>query len=139
MIWIIIIIASVIVELVTAGMTLMWVAIGGAAAYLSARFGVRLDFQIAIFLGVSLSLMYFIRPYLVKFINKKRTKAHLKQAIGKSVRVLEDFASTDDYGKVFYNGMEWLALVEDDNDIFKKGETAVIAGISGMRLVIRKG
>ncbi len=134
--WIVIIIASVILEIITAGLTLIWLGLGACVALIANICGAGFNICAAIFLGVSAFLLYFVRPYSVSFFNRNRKEKHLKYAIGQKVRVIEEVSSSSDHGRVFYNDMEWLATSELPEENFAAGDTAVIKDISGIRLVI---
>ena len=72
-IWIVAIVAMLIVEALTLGLTTIWFAGGAVVAAILSAVGAPVPVQIIAFLVISLALLYFTRPIVQKYFNKTRT------------------------------------------------------------------
>ena len=71
-VWLLLLIAMIVVELITMGLTTIWFAGGTIIAIILAIFHVPLAIQIVAFLIVSIVLLIFTRPVAVKYFNHDR-------------------------------------------------------------------
>lgn len=134
--WIIVLIAAVLIEVMTLGLTTIWFAGGALAALLVERLNGGFYLQIIVCLVVSLILMYFTRPVAVKHFNGQRKKTNLDTLIGKQAVVTSEICNLQGTGKVVVSGQEWSAKSEKDDQIFLKDETVRILRIKGVKLIV---
>lgn len=130
---------SIIAEAITASLTIIWVALGAAAAFAAARFGLKIEFQLAVFAGVMFVMFYWIRPVLVKLINIPRARKNLREMKGQKVKVLFRIDNARQTGRVSFKGMEWNALAEDEGSIYEEGETVTIVRVEKLQLIVGSG
>ena len=126
-VWLALFVILLIVELLTVGLTSIWFA-GGAL-------GVDLLWQIGAFILVSFVLVYFTRPFAVKYVNAHHEKTNYEQAVGKIVRItqrVDDLAQT---GKGILDGMEWTVRT-DSKEVLEKDTLARVIRISGVKLIV---
>ena len=97
--------------------------------------GVDLIWQIGAFILVSFVLVYFTRPFAVKYVNAHHEKTNYEQAVGKIVRItqrVDDLAQT---GKGILDGMEWTVRT-DGKEVLEKDTLARVIRISGVKLIV---
>jgi len=80
-------------------------------------------------------LVYFTRPFAVKYVNAHHEKTNYEQAVGKIVRItqrVDDLAQT---GKGILDGMEWTVRT-DGKEVLEKDTLARVIRISGVKLIV---
>lgn len=135
-IWLGIIIVGIIAEIVTVGLSAVWFVCGAACAYAAGRFGCSVNMQIAVFLAVSFGLSYFLRPYTVKLLCRRKSSRHARELIGQRVRVIAPVNNAIGEGRVLVGNMEWRAKSRRDEYVFEAGDEAVIDSIEEIVLII---
>ena len=70
--WLVVLIVCILIEIPTLGLTTIWFAGGSLFAALVALLHLPLWLQIAVFIVVSLVLLFLTRPIAVKYFNKDR-------------------------------------------------------------------
>ncbi len=138
MTWLIIMVGLIIIEIVTVGLTTIWFAGGALAAIIVSSLGGNLAVQLIVFLVVSFALLFFTRPFVMKFINKSHIKTNYEGVIGKIVRVTEDINNIDGTGTAMVNGLEWTARASDDEKKIAAGTLAKVINISGVKLIVEE-
>ncbi len=138
MFWLGLMIVLGIVELVSLGLTSIWFAAGALCAFVCALLGLGLGIQIAVFVIVSLVLLFFTRPLAQKYLNSGTTRTNAEALIGRTVRVTGDISNLKDEGQVTVSGLEWTARSSDDTQVFRKGDLVKIVRIEGVKLIVEK-
>ncbi|MBE5877332.1 MAG: NfeD family protein [Lachnospiraceae bacterium] len=138
MTWLIIMVGLIIIEIVTVGLTTIWFAGGALAAIAVSSLGGGLAIQLIVFLVVSFALLFFTRPFVMKFINKSHVKTNYEGVIGKIVRITEDVSNYDGTGTAVVNGQEWTARASDDEKKITAGKLAKVINISGVKLIVEE-
>lgn len=138
MTWLIIMVVLILIEIVTVGLTTIWFAGGALAAIIVSSLGGNLVLQLIVFLIVSFVLLFFTRPFVMKFINKSHVKTNYEGVIGKIVRVTEDINNIDGTGTASVNGLEWTARASDDEKKIAAGTLAKVVNISGVKLIVEE-
>ena len=135
-VWIGIIIVAFIVEVITVGLTTVWFACGALCAYAAQCYGATVNTQIMMFLLISFGLEYFLRPYCVKLLCRRKSARHIEALTGRSVRVIAEVDNTKGEGRVLVDHMEWRARSKRDEYVFSPGDTAVIDHIEDIVLIL---
>ncbi len=135
--WLGIGIIALVVELITIGLTSIWIVGGALVALLINVIGGPVWVQILAFFLITFTLLFFTRPWAIKYLNRQRSATNADSAIGKQVRILERVDNVQETGKALYNGMEWTARALGD-DTFEVNEIAEVVDISGVKLVLKK-
>ncbi|SDB01688.1 NfeD family protein [Eubacterium oxidoreducens] len=137
-VWLVIIVACVVIELATVGLTTIWFACGAGVAMII--YGCKLAFgwQLAGFVIVSLIMLFFTRPFALKYINRKTFKSNVEGAIGKSVMITETVDAQKGTGKGTLDGMEWTVRSKDAKVTYEPGEEVQVAQVSGVKLIVEK-
>lgn len=136
-IWLVIVAIMLIIEIFTMGLTTIWFSIGAAASAAAAALGAPLWIQISLFVVVSLLVMFLVRPFAMRVVNKERMKTNLDAVIGEQAVVRETIDNQQEQGKVVFRSVEWMAR-SFDNTRIPEGEIVQIEEISGVKLVVKK-
>lgn len=135
--WLVILIAALIVEVLTMGLTTIWFAGGALIALIAAALGGPLWLQISVFLVVSIVLLIFTRPLAVKYFNKDRVRTNVESLVGKQAIVLSQIDNVQGIGQVSVSGQEWSARSYADNEKMERGAVVTIVAISGVKLICK--
>lgn len=137
LIWILIAVIFAVIEGFTMGLTTIWFTVGGVGACIIALLGGPLLLQVAVFLIVSIILLYFTRPLAEKRLKIGHEKNNIDQMIDKTCMVTETIKPYHT-GQVKLNGLVWTAVTKDNMDTLAKGELVKIVGIEGVKLIVER-
>lgn len=137
-IWLIVAIILVIVEICTAAFGSICFAIGAGFSALAAGLGAGLTWQIIIFAVVSLLTFIFLRPFVLKFMdrNSKDVKTNVDALIGRKGTVSERIDASQHTGRVAVDGDDWKA-VSENGEIIEKGATVEIINRDSIILTVK--
>jgi membrane protein implicated in regulation of membrane protease activity len=133
--WLIVLAVLIFIEIITLGLTTIWFAGGALVAFIVSLFYDNLLVEIILFLIVSLLLLYFTRPVILKYFNPKRTKTNYEGVIGKEALVITTIDNINASGQVSVDGQEWSAKSLDGLKI-DKGSRVKVQGITGVKLMV---
>jgi membrane protein implicated in regulation of membrane protease activity len=97
-VWLILIIAFIIGELVSVGLTSIWFAAGSLIALFAAIIGAPFGVQILLFIVVSVICLYATRPLAKRFINRNVQSTNADSLIGQEIRITERVSNIDQTG-----------------------------------------
>lgn len=137
-IWLAILVALVVIELLTMGLTTIWFAGGALIATIASLFGAPLSLQIILFLLVSALLLYFTRPVAVKYFNKDRVRTNAESLVGRQAIVISEIDNLQGIGQVNVGGMEWSARTRVDGVKLPVGTVTTILAINGVKLIVEE-
>ena len=135
-VWLALIIFFVVLEIVTVGLTSIWLAGGSLAGLICAAFGMGITGQIIVFAAVSFVLLYFTRPWALKYLKPHLVKTNYEEAVGKNVCVTEQIDNVRGTGTAVMNGLEWTARSVDDEKTFEPGMIVMVKEIKGVTLYV---
>ena len=137
--WLIAAIVLVIVEICTAGFGSICFAIGAGFAALAAGLHANLTWQIIVFVIVSLLTFIFLRPVVVRFLEKKSTdvKTNAEAIIGRKAVVSERIDAAAHTGRVAVDGDDWKA-VSEDGTVIEKGADVEILKLDSIIVTVKK-
>lgn len=135
-IWIVLIVAFAIGEIATVGLTSIWFAGGALAALLCYALGLGLIWQILVFVGVSVVLLAFTRPWAMKYLKPHLTKTNYETVIGENVCLTETVDNQKGTGRAVLKGMEWTARAYEDGKCFEAGTIVTVKEIRGVTLYV---
>ena len=126
--WLIAAIILVIVEICTAGFGSICFAIGAGLAALGAGLGLNTTWQIVVFAVVSMLTFIFLRPVVIRFLEKKSkdVKTNADALIGRKAVVSERIDGAQHTGRVAVDGDDWKAVSTDGSVIEKGAEVEII-------------
>ena len=88
--WLVVFILLILIELATMGLTTIWFAGGAVDGFVASMLGANVVIQAAAFFAVSILLLFFTRPFAVRYINSNKTKTNVDGLIGQEALVLEE-------------------------------------------------
>lgn len=137
-IWLIIAILLVILEICTAAFGSICFAIGAAVAAIAAGLGAGLTWQILIFVVVSMLTFIFLRPFMLKFLDRKSkdVKTNADALVGKQAVVSERIDAAQHTGRVAVDGDDWKA-VSEDGSVIEKGTPVEIVKLDSIILTVK--
>lgn len=138
-IWLIVAIILVILEIATAGFGVICFAIGAGFSALIAGLGGNLTWQIVIFAVVSLLTFIFLRPVVMRFLEKKSkdVKTNAEAIVGRKGVVSERIDATQHTGRVAIDGDDWKAVSEDAS-VIEKGQTVEIVKLDSIIVTVKQ-
>ena len=135
-IWLIISGVCFIVEIITVGFLIFWLAIGALFAMLVSFFTDNIVIQTAVFVISSTVLIFATKPFVKKFAKgKSNFKSNVYSIIGDTGIVTKNIDSINGTGQVKINGELWSAVGKDDIDI-EKGTEVKIVEVKGVKAVV---
>jgi membrane-bound ClpP family serine protease len=142
LLWFLAGLALIFLEFMVPGVILVFFGIGAWAAAVTTHFGLTasFQFQLLVFAGTSILLLVVLRKWIQgKFYGhvgdvQDQTK-NIDEFTGQIVVVLEDVIPNKMKGAVEFKGARWRAV---SNEEIKKGEMAIITGVDGIVLNVRK-
>lgn len=135
-VWLIALVAFIVIEIATMGLTTIWFAGGALIALALALVKVSFYVQLGAFLVISVVLLVCTRPLAVKFFNGKRVKTNVDSIIGKKAIVLAEIDNLKEEGQVILNGMEWSARAYEDGTVIPAGAVVEVKEIRGVKLMV---
>ncbi|MDR2487695.1 MAG: NfeD family protein [Clostridiales Family XIII bacterium] len=123
------------IEGVTLGFVTIWFTIGALIASVIAMAGGNPLLQCAVFVVVSIVLLIFTRPILVKHLKVGREKNVTEQIEGKLGLVTEAIAPFDS-GLVKVGGIIWTAVGESPDFTAESGAEVRVRRVEGVKLIV---
>ncbi|MCR4605177.1 MAG: NfeD family protein [Eubacterium sp.] len=136
-IWLGVVIFTLIVEIMTQGLTTIWFSIGAAVAAVSIIWNAPIWLQIAIFCVLSVVIMLLARPFAKRMMQSNITPTNIDRLISEKAVVIKEINNKKESGQVSVRDLEWLARSADDS-VIEKGETVTILRIEGVKLIVEK-
>lgn len=133
--WIVIVLAALLLEMITSTFLFIWFSLGGIAAIIAYFLGAAIIAQVLIFIIISAVLLIVGYP-LVKKTIKKTVPKTLKQEesyIGREFLIDEDVIEK---AIIKVDGIYWT--VKNDGETINKGDRIRIIGLEGNKLVVKK-
>jgi len=133
-IWLGVVVACVIVELLTTSLTTIWFAFSGVLMIFLSKTGIALQWQILIFLGISFALLFLTRPLVMKKI--KATKTNVNALEGQEVLVVKTISKFQKGEAKTKNGVIWTCVSEGEDEI-PEGAIGLVTKVDGNTLIIK--
>ncbi len=137
MLWLLILAILIFIEIITLGLTTIWFAGGALVAFIISLFYDNLLVELILFLVVSVILLYFTRPLVLKYFNPKKGKVNQEGIVGRTAMVTAAIDNRIAAGQVEIDGVVWSAK-SLDNIVIEQGSEVKIHGISGVRLIVSR-
>ena len=134
-IWLIIAGVALIVEIMTVGFLVFWLAIGALIAMVVSFFIDSILVQTAVFVVSSAILLFATKPFVKKFANTKNVKTNAFSIIGKEGLVIKEIDSINEKGQVKVSGETWTAIGKDDEKI-PVGTKIKVTEIDGVKAIV---
>jgi membrane protein implicated in regulation of membrane protease activity len=91
-----------------------------------------------VFVIVSFILLFFTRPFALKYVNRYTVKTNVESLIGKYARVTAEINNLEGRGAAVLNGQEWTARALEDDNIYPVGAMVEVKDIRGVKLIVSK-
>ncbi|MBP5406095.1 NfeD family protein [bacterium] len=137
-IWLVVAVASFILEIFIPGFWVAILGIGALAAAPLAALGAGTTWQILVFAVVSIVAVIFFRPLALKYFFKSSEKreANTSAMIGRKAKVLSKITA-DEPGKAKIGSEVWTAVPENEESVFEEGETVEITAVDGAKIIVK--
>ncbi len=134
-IWLVIAGVCLVIEIMTTGFLVFWLAIGALISMIVSLFTNSILIQTAVFVISSAILIFATKPFVKKFAKTKNVKTNAFSIIGQNGIVTKEIDSINSKGQVKIDGETWSAVGKNDMDIPKGTEVEVLE-IKGVKAVV---
>lgn len=135
--WLIALVVFLVIEATTLGLATIWFAGGALVALIAAMCGAGIVIQIVLFLVVSLVLLFFTRPFAVRFLNKDTLKTNVDRVVGMEGVVTEEISNLAGTGKVSLGGNIWTARTENEGGTIPVDTVVAVLRVEGVKLIVK--
>lgn len=136
-VWLAAFVVFVGIEAATMALTTIWFAGGALVAFFLALAGAGRNIQFAAFFIISCVLLFFTRPFALKYVNKNTVKTNVEGIIGKKARITSAVNNDQATGAAVVSGQEWTARSENGDPI-EEGTIVMIKAVSGVKLIVSR-
>lgn len=136
--WIGILIAAIIVEVLTDQLVSIWFVPAAIVSTVLDFLDVKLIWQILVFLVIAAAGIVVAKVVLVKYKPEKDTRTNIDAIVGERCIVTEKIDNYAGCGQARVNGQIWSARGAGDNDVFEVGEVLNIVAIEGVKIICKK-
>ena len=137
LLWIVMMTAAGVIELMTASLVSVWFVVGGFAALLLSLTPASVFAQWLVFALVSLIVLVLFRGRIAAKLRKKHVATNADSVIGKTVPLQETVDNEKGTGLLLLGDQEWTARAEHDADVIPKGELVRVLRIEGVKLIVK--
>lgn len=134
--WLIILVACIVIEILTLGLTTIWFAVGALVAFVATLLSAPMWLQIVLFVVASALMLIFTRPWAVKFINTGAEKTNYESMSGRVGVVTEEINNLLAAGCVKVGGQDWTARSAEPEEIIPVGSEVAVIRIDGVKLIV---
>ena len=136
--WLVFFLILIGIEAASMALTTIWFAGGALAAFILSLFGVGVEAQLVVFVVVSFLLLFFTRPWAMRYVEKNRTKTNVEGLVGKEARITQEVNNRMNTGTALLNGQEWSARAQNDDQVYPPDCLVTVREIRGVKLIDRK-
>ncbi len=134
--WLVFFLILVGIEAATLALTTIWFAGGALTAFILSLFGVSVEAQLVVFVVVSFILLFFTRPWAMRYVERNRTKTNVEGLVGKTVRVTQEVNNRMNTGTAMLDGQEWSARAVKEDQVYAANTLVVVKEIRGVKLIV---
>jgi len=127
-----------VIELCTVDLVSVWFACASLVVGIVAAIFPELDivWQLAIFVGLSAALFLATRPFVKRFMQRKKgQETNLDLIVGSTARVTERIENDAEAGAVKVGGLVWTAR-SVDGSLIEVGEIVTVKEIKGNKVFV---
>jgi len=139
-IWLLVAAVFVVIEIFTSGFAVACFSVGCVLASVLAACNLSLTWQIVAFAAGTFLAFVFIRPFVMKYIDKKTNdndvRTNMDNIVGKTAVVTERIEEGG-YGRVKIDGDDWKACT-DDGSAAETGEKVTVISYESIILTVKK-
>ena len=130
--WLGLFLLAVIFEAATVDFVAIWFAVGSVPAFILAIVGAPIWLQVSTFLVITIVLISFTRPYMLRYFKTNQIKTNAQSVIGKTATV-SMIILPNEIGAVKLRGQEWSAIASSKIEV---GTEVRILEIEGVKLIV---
>ncbi len=134
--WLVFFLILIGIEAASMALTTIWFAGGALAAFILSLFGVGVETQLVVFVVVSFLLLFFTRPWAMRYVEKNRTKTNVEGLVGKEARITQEVNNRMNTGTALLNGQEWSARAQNDDQVYPPDCLVTVREIRGVKLIV---
>ena len=134
--WLVFFLILIGIEAASMALTTIWFAGGALAAFILSLFGVGVEAQLVVFVDVSFLLLFFTRPWAMRYVEKNRTKTNVEGLVGKEARITQEVNNRMNTGTALLNGQEWSARAQNDDQVYPPDCLVTVREIRGVKLIV---
>lgn len=137
-IWIGLLVVMILIEACTMGLTTIWAAAVCIPMVFVTKTGLALQWQFLIFIFVTAVLVFFTRPFVVKYLKTgDESRGNINSLDGQFVLCIKKISEFK-FGEVkTRNGVVWTAKLEDGQKEISENETCIVSRVEGNTLVVK--
>ena len=136
-IWLIIAGVCLIIEIATIGFLLFWFAVAALITCILSLFIHNVIIQTAIFIIISVILIFLTKPLTDKITKKDQTVTNSNSIIGKEAIVTKEInTKANVIGQIKIGGDTWSATTCNFSNVIPVGSTVKILQIDGVKLIV---
>ncbi|MCI9361345.1 MAG: NfeD family protein [Hungatella sp.] len=136
--WLVFFLILIGIEAASMALTTIWFAGGALVAFLLSLFGVETEAQLVVFVVVSFVLLFFTRPWAMRYVERNRTKTNVDGLVGKEARITGEVNNRMNTGTAILNGQEWSARAEKNDEVYPPDTLVTVRKIQGVKLIVSK-
>lgn len=136
-IWLGILILCLIIEGATWGLTTIWAAIAALPMIFIARTGLKFQWQVLIFVTLTLILLISTRPFAIKKLKNGKEKTNVNTMVGEEVLITKEISEFQKGEAKAKNGIIWSAK-SSGNNLIKKNSICIIKEVQGNTIVVEE-
>ncbi len=134
--WLILLIACMVVELITVGLVSIWLAAGALVSLIVAASGGPFWLQVVLFFAVSALALLITRPLAKRYINRRVHPTNADSLVGAVITVKETVDNRAETGMGVVHGQEWTLRSSDDRVVLPMDCLAKVVEIQGVKLIV---
>ena len=135
--WLILMVVLFVVEALVPGLVSIWFAFGALAALAACLLHTPGWLQLAVFLLVSVALLFLTRPFAKKYINAKVQPTNADRILSAECIVKEQIDNIAGSGMIAVDGKDWSAR-SADGSVISAGEHVIVERIEGVKAIVKK-
>ncbi|MGN1208408.1 MAG: NfeD family protein [Christensenellales bacterium] len=135
-IWLGVIVASMLIEILTMEMVSIWFIPGSLIALIMAGLNVPAEYQVITAIAISLVCMLSLRRVALKLLKKDNQKTNLDRTLGEKTKLLSAI-SEDGLGTVKVNGVTYNAVSENGIAIDAGSEVELVK-LDGNKFIVKE-
>ena len=136
--WLVFFLILIGIEAASMALTTIWFAGGALVAFLLSLFGVETEAQLVVFVVVSFVLLFFTRPWAMRYVERNRTKTNVDGLVGKEARITGEVNNRMNTGTAILNGQEGSARAEKNDEVYPPDTLVTVRKIQGVKLIVSK-
>ena len=135
-IWLIVLAATILVELLTVGnLVFIWFGFGAIGAWITQLLGFNWQVQVVIFSIITLISLFLVRPIAQKYLRGEVVSTNMDRIIGAQFRL--DNALQKDVWYQQQVGPNLWSIIEVNRQRLSKDTLVEVIAIEGVKLVVR--